>query len=155
MTRWLLGEEIVRVSVLAPAPSSLARPGLQDPQLLLLQTASGRLVDVEAFVTAGYGYDVRCEVVGEAGTLELLAPATIAIRAADLDALTLPVGFEQRFEEAYRQELQAWITAIAARGELPGPSAWDGYAAAAVCEAAVASLESGGTPVDVRLSADA
>ena len=35
------------------------------------------------------------------------------------------------------------------RGEEPsGPSAWDGYAAAAVCEAAVASLESG-RPVDV------
>ena len=42
---------------------------------------------------------------------------------------------------AYVNELQAWVAAIR-RGEEPsGPCACDGYAAAAVCEAAVASLE--------------
>jgi myo-inositol 2-dehydrogenase/D-chiro-inositol 1-dehydrogenase len=30
------------------------------------------------------------------------------------------------------------------RGEVTGPSTWDGYAAAAVCEAGVRSLEEGG-----------
>ena len=78
VTRWLLGEEIVRVRVLTPRPSSRAREGLRDPQLIIFETAGGRLVDVEAFVSAGYGYDIRCEVVGEDGTLELLAPSTVA-----------------------------------------------------------------------------
>ena len=34
---------------------------------MLLETGSGVLVDVESFVRAQYGYDVRCEVVGETG----------------------------------------------------------------------------------------
>ncbi len=125
-------------------------PGLRDPQLILFETARGRIVDVEAFVSAGYAYDIRCEVVGEDGTLELLPPATVAVRTGIAESLVAPASFQERFGTAYLNELQAWVAAIA-RGEEPsGPSAWDGYAAAAVCEAAVASLERGG-PVDVVL----
>jgi myo-inositol 2-dehydrogenase/D-chiro-inositol 1-dehydrogenase len=42
-------------------------------------------------------------------------------------------------------ELQAWVA-----GEPAGATAWDGYAAAAVCEAAVESLHTRRT-VDVQL----
>ena len=52
----------------------------------------GQLVDVEAFVSAGYAYDIRCEVVGEDGTLELLPPATVAARAAHAESLAIPPG---------------------------------------------------------------
>ena len=116
---------------------------MRDPQFLVLETAGGRLVDVEVFVSAGYAYDIRCEVVGEDGTLELLPPATVALRADHAKVLPIPPGFPQRFGSAYRNELQAWVAGAG------GPSAWDGYAAASVCEAAVASLETG-RPVDVR-----
>ena len=54
VARWLLDDEIARVTVLAPRPTRRARDGLRDPQLLLLETAGGRIVDVEAFVSAGY-----------------------------------------------------------------------------------------------------
>jgi myo-inositol 2-dehydrogenase / D-chiro-inositol 1-dehydrogenase len=125
--RWLLGEEIVRATV-------FALPGtLQDPQAVVFEMASGRLVDVECFVNAQYGYDIRCEVVGETGTLELPRPATIA------------PGFQQRFGDAYVHELQNWIA-----GKPGGATAWDGYAAAAVSEAAVESLHTRRT-VDVQL----
>jgi myo-inositol 2-dehydrogenase/D-chiro-inositol 1-dehydrogenase len=152
ITRWLLGQEITRVTVLTPRSSSRAREGLRDPQLLLLETSRGQLVDVEAFVSAGYAYDIRCEIVGEDGTLELLPPATVALRAAHAESLPIPPGFRERFGVAYLNELQAWIASVASGEEPGGPSAWDGYAAAAVCEAAVSSLESG-LPVDVQLSA--
>jgi myo-inositol 2-dehydrogenase / D-chiro-inositol 1-dehydrogenase len=33
--------------------------------------ASGVLVDVEVFVNATYGYDIRGEIVGERGTVAL------------------------------------------------------------------------------------
>jgi myo-inositol 2-dehydrogenase/D-chiro-inositol 1-dehydrogenase len=144
VARWLLEDEIVRVTVLAPRPSRRAREGLRDPLLVLLETAAGRIVDVEAFVSAGYGYDIRCEVVGEDGTLELLRPATVAVRTGQSERQPIPSGFEQRFATAYANELRAWVA-----GE-GGASAWDGYAAAAVCEAGVESLESG-RPVDVRV----
>ena len=42
-----------------------------DPQLILLRTADGVLSTVEIFLNARYGYDVRCEVVGETGTASL------------------------------------------------------------------------------------
>jgi len=151
ITRWLLDQEIVRTTVLTPRPSSEAPDGIRDPQFLIFETERGQLVDVEAFVNARYGYDIRCEVVGEAGTLELLTPATVAVRNRSTQALDVPPGFQQRFGIAYLHELQSWIAGIS-RGEEPtGPSAWDGYAATAVCEAAVSSLESG-HPVDVRLA---
>jgi myo-inositol 2-dehydrogenase/D-chiro-inositol 1-dehydrogenase len=150
VVRWLLDDEIVRASVLTPRPSSRARAGLRDPQVVILETAGGRIVDVEAFVTAGYGYDIRCEIVGEAGTIELLAPATVAVRRELTEAMPVPPGFPQRFGAAYVRELEGWIAAIRSGEEPAGPSAWDGYAAAAVCQAAVASLESG-APVDVAL----
>jgi myo-inositol 2-dehydrogenase/D-chiro-inositol 1-dehydrogenase len=147
--RWLLGEEIARATVFAPRASSLAAGGLQDPQLVIFEMASGRLVDVECFVNAQYGYDIRCEVVGETGTLELAAPATVTARQAGGQSLDVADGFQRRFNTAYVQELQTWV---AGGGEPSGPSAWDGYAAAAVCEAAVESLHTG-RPADVRLAA--
>jgi myo-inositol 2-dehydrogenase/D-chiro-inositol 1-dehydrogenase len=128
ITRWLLGQEIVRVQVMTPRSTSRAREGLRDPQLVILETEGGQLVTVEAFVSAGYGYDIRCTVVGESGVAEL--PVAIA------------ENFQERFEEAYRLELAAWVA-----GE-PGATAWDGYAAARVTEALVESLESG-EPVEL------
>ncbi len=120
--RWLLGEEVAEVTVRTPRTS-----GLLDPQLVLLRMASGVLVDVEVFVNARYGYDVRCELIGEAGVLELPREAATA-------------DWRDRFAAAYSAELRAWIA-----GKPGGPTAWDGYAATAVAEAAVASLRTGQT----------
>jgi myo-inositol 2-dehydrogenase/D-chiro-inositol 1-dehydrogenase len=150
IARWLLGHEITRVTVLTPRPSSRARVGLHDPLLLLLETTGGQVVDVEAFVSAGYAYDIRCEIVGEDGTLELLTPATFAVRAAHAESRAIPPNFQSRFGVAYLNELQAWVASVVLGEEPSGPSAWDGYAAAAVCEAGVASLASG-RPVDVGM----
>jgi myo-inositol 2-dehydrogenase/D-chiro-inositol 1-dehydrogenase len=145
--RWLLGDEIARATVFAPRPSSHAASGLQDPQVVVFETAAGRLADVECYVNARYGYDVRCEVVAETGTLELAAPATVTIRLAGARGAGIADGFQQRFGTAYLNELQAWV---GSQGSPCGPDAWDGYAAAAVCEAAVESLHTG-HPVDVSL----
>ena len=58
-----------------PPRSPARRDGFRDPQLMLLRTADGVLTTVEVFLNARYGYDVRCEVVGEHGTLALTEPA--------------------------------------------------------------------------------
>jgi myo-inositol 2-dehydrogenase/D-chiro-inositol 1-dehydrogenase len=147
--RWLLGEEIVRATVFAPRASGLAAPGLRDPQVAVFETASGRLVDVECFVNARYGYDIRCEVVAETGTLELATPVTVTARSAGEHTLDVASGFQERFASAYLHELQTWVSR---RGEPSGSDAWDGYAAAAVCEAAIESLHTRRT-ADVELVA--
>jgi myo-inositol 2-dehydrogenase/D-chiro-inositol 1-dehydrogenase len=132
ITRWLLGEEIVAATVRAPRSTKQAPPGLVDPQLILLETASGVLIDVEIFVNAKYGYDIRCELVGELGALRL--PEHIE------------PDFRARFATAYRRELDCWV-----QGLDDGPSAWDGYAANAVADACLASLHGGGR-VEVALA---
>ena len=137
VVRWLMGDEIVSATVLSPRPTSRAVNGIRDPQLVILETESGVLVDVEVFVNAGYGYDVRCELVGETGTLTLEPAVT--------------PGFLERFADAYQAELGEWVGAIA-NGGPTGPTAWDGYAASAVADACLESLASGGGPVDVELA---
>jgi len=109
------------------------------------------LVDVEVFATARYGYDIRCELVGEAGTVTLAPPRTVEVRRDGQDGAMVPEGFAPRFAEAYRRELQAW-TVAAGSGGATGPSAWDGYAASAVGEACLRSLAEGGGSHAVELA---
>jgi myo-inositol 2-dehydrogenase/D-chiro-inositol 1-dehydrogenase len=59
------------------------------------------------------------------------------------------MGFEDRFAQAYLDELRAWVGAV--RDDTPaGPGAWDGYAASAVTEACVRAAQTG-LRTEVRL----
>jgi myo-inositol 2-dehydrogenase/D-chiro-inositol 1-dehydrogenase len=142
LTRWLLADEIVAATVHTPRRATAAG-GTQDPQFLVLETATGVLVDVEIFANARYGYDVRCELVGEDGTVTLAAPPAALLRRDGTVASGLPADWRPRFAEAYRRELQDWADALRA-GTVPGAaSAWDGYAATAVAQACVTALQAG------------
>jgi len=144
VARWLLGRELASATVRAPRASRHAQPGLLDPQFILLETDDGVLVDVEVFVNAQYGYEVRCELVGELGTVSLPSPAVPCVRSAGAAGTALAGDYLDRFGDAYRSELQAWVDGVA-DGALRGPSAWDGYAANAAGDACLAALESGRT----------
>jgi len=152
LVRWLLGQEIAAVqAVLTPRRSSLAPDDLQDPLILLLRMADGALVDVEVFANCQYGYDIRCEVVGEQGTVELGDGSEVLIRGSGLKRGRVPPDWRERFRQAYDVELQDWIDGVAA-GEGRGPSAWDGYVATVVAECGLESLKTG-QAVPVALSA--
>jgi len=150
IARWLLGEEIVAVSSHRPRVSSRVRAGFQDPQFLVLETASGALVDVEIFVNAHYGYDVRAELVGELGTVSLMPPASTMVRIDGIDGQPVPADSRPRFAPAFRNELQAWADA-AAQGRVVGASAWDGYAASVVADACLRSTTTPAAAVPVEL----
>jgi myo-inositol 2-dehydrogenase/D-chiro-inositol 1-dehydrogenase len=137
ITRWIFGEEIVEVAVHAPRPTSEGG-GTRDPQLLILRTESGALSDVEIFVNARYGYEVRCELVGEQGTITLDAPPPTTVRRSGASLREFAADWRPRFAEAYRLELQDWVD-----GAGGGATAWDGFVATFVAEACVAALESG------------
>jgi myo-inositol 2-dehydrogenase/D-chiro-inositol 1-dehydrogenase len=140
--RWLLGEEFVAATVLSPRRS---RHGgeLQDPLLILLETESGTLVDVETSVNIRYGYDIRGEVVGEDGTAALADRGQVVLRRGGTVSGAVPEDWRQRFLGAYDRELQDWIDTVSAGRETTGPSAWDGYAAQVVCDAGVQALRRG------------
>ncbi|KJY41700.1 inositol 2-dehydrogenase [Streptomyces sp. NRRL B-1568] len=142
VTRWLLDQEITAVTVLRPAPSAAAPAGLSDPQLVLFETSGGAVVDVEIFVNCGFGYQVRCEAVGERGTARIGDAHGMYVNAGGRWGGEIPQDFTERFRDAYDREVQAWVDATR-RGEVTGPSAWDGYAAAAVCEAGVRAQATG------------
>ena len=142
VTRWLLGQEIVATTVFKARPSSRAPEGLQDPQMVMLETADGVLVDVESFVTCQFGYDIRYELVGETGTVALGEFQGVQVRSEGGHHGPIPADYRERFGDAYQNELQEWVGGVR-KGEVTGPSAWDGYATTAVAEAAVQSQSKG------------
>jgi myo-inositol 2-dehydrogenase/D-chiro-inositol 1-dehydrogenase len=142
VSRWLLGQEIIAATVLKPRRSSLAAEQLQDPQFVLLETDGGVLIDVESFVSCQYGYDIRCELVGESGTVALPDQVGVRLRRDGRSSTEVPADWRSRFGLAYHAELQEWVDG-ALRREITGPSAWDGYATTAVAERCVEALETG------------
>ncbi|MGW2420506.1 Gfo/Idh/MocA family protein [Streptomyces sp. NPDC001709] len=141
--RWLLGQELTAVTVLRPTSSAGAPEGLLDPQFVLFETARGALVDVEVFVNCGFGYQVRCEAVCERGSARIGDEHTMVVTTAGGTREEVAQDYLVRFADAYDREVQAWVDATR-RGEVTGPSAWDGYAASVVAEAGVRALETGG-----------
>jgi myo-inositol 2-dehydrogenase / D-chiro-inositol 1-dehydrogenase len=150
LMRWLLDEDTVAATVLRPRRSSRGPADVRNPQIIVLEMESGVLVDVEVFVNADYGYDIRCEVVGEVGTVSLAERGEVVVRNAGVRSRPVPADWIERFVAAYDSEVQAWVNSVPT-GRAVGPTAWDGYAATAVAEACVAALESGQrTPVRMQ-----
>jgi myo-inositol 2-dehydrogenase/D-chiro-inositol 1-dehydrogenase len=141
IARWMFDVELASIDVIRPKAAKPSQPGA--PVFLTLETAAGQVVTIEVFNDAGYGYDVRGEVVCEKGTVSLRAPNRTETNVDLALATTYPADWRPRFADAYRLQAQAWVKSIAA-GSLPtGASAWDGYAAAAVAEAGLQALAEG------------
>ncbi|CDO10428.1 inositol 2-dehydrogenase [Mycolicibacterium cosmeticum] len=156
VARFLFGEEIASVQIIRPAANPGAPQGLQDPQIAIFKTVSGKHVDVEVFVTTGVAYEVRTELVGEKGSAMIgLDVGLVRKTSPGSWGGQITPSFKERFGQAYDTEFQRWVDAVARGGTTgdytDGPTAWDGYAAAAVCEAGVESLNTG-LPVEVTLA---
>ena len=141
IARWLLDDEIVSVALEKPRHRPSVTHQLADPLLVRLEARSGVRVDVEVFANAGYGYDVRCEVLGSEGY--------VAMGPRDHDLVTVesapqqgfPRDWLERFRPAYDAEISNWVDSLA--NDRPTASAWDGYAATVVAEALVRALQTG------------
>jgi myo-inositol 2-dehydrogenase / D-chiro-inositol 1-dehydrogenase len=155
VTRFLFDEEIASIQMITPAPNPLAPQGLADPQIAIMRTESGKYVDVELFVTTGVAYEVRTELVAEKGSAMIGLDVGLVRKTTPGNwGGRITPGFRERFGQAYDTEFQRWVDAVhagdATGNYVDGPDAWDGYAAAAVCEAGVQSLHSG-RPVEVQI----
>ena len=147
---WLLGAPVTEVSWHAPEVPSSTGGGLRDPFFLLLRTADGSLSTVENYLNARYGYDMRSEVVCETGVVAITEPHRLAV-STELTARTdVPVDFRLRYEDAYRLELQEWVSAMR-EGRAPTlATVEDGAQATRVAAAAAESMRSGGGFVTVE-----
>jgi myo-inositol 2-dehydrogenase / D-chiro-inositol 1-dehydrogenase len=142
IARFLLDDEIAAVRVLIPRHNALVPDELVDPVLFLFEMAGGAVVDVEASVNIQYAYDIRGEVVGERGTVQLAETNPVVVRANGRVGGRVTADWRERFLGAYDTELQAWVDAVRG-GTSTGPSAWDGYAATVVGAAGLRAMRTG------------
>lgn len=149
--RWLLDDEIVSAQVITPRATSKRFAHLKDPQIMLFETAGGVRIDLEVFVNCQYGYDIQCEAVGEEGVVRLPDPASVSVRTAGRHGTAVPQDWKARFAAAFDTEFREWTGAVATGAEPTGPSAWDGYAATVITDAAVRSLQTDGAVVTVGM----
>jgi myo-inositol 2-dehydrogenase/D-chiro-inositol 1-dehydrogenase len=139
IARWLLDDEFASVSVFGPPFNLSGSTGR--PYLIVLESQSRVLVEIEVFVSARYGYDVRAELVCEAGTISLAPQAPIRTRLSGQTASAMADDWRAHFQAAYRIQLQDWVASIHT-GIAVGASAWDGYVATATASACLQALQS-------------
>lgn len=139
---WLINDEWTSAQVILPKATRNTHAKLKDPQILILTSQKGIRVVLEIFVNCQYGYDIQCEVVGETGIAKLPEPMSIQMRSGEKLSNTILNDWKDRFVESYDVELQDWIN-FTLKGEVNGPTAWDGYLACVTSDACVKAQESG------------
>jgi myo-inositol 2-dehydrogenase / D-chiro-inositol 1-dehydrogenase len=139
IARFLLQDDFAFVSVASPRASRNA-PGRR-PQFLVMETKSGVVVDVEAYMDSTYGYEVKGEMVCETGSILLAPNPPIKLREAGQEVFAVEPDWRERFRSAYREQLSNWVASIR-EGRPTGASAWDGYAASFTAAACIEAWRS-------------
>lgn len=146
LARWILGEEPVEVFATG---SRLFAPSLQvlgdyDTVMVQLRTASGKQCQINCSRQAIYGYDQRLEAFGSGGMLMNDNQRETTVRhfgeqETDVRGPLLNF-FMQRYTDAYRLEIDAFITAIGEGAPVP-VSVHDGCQALRLADAAQHSAD--------------
>ncbi|MDQ3690080.1 MAG: Gfo/Idh/MocA family oxidoreductase, partial [Chloroflexota bacterium] len=142
VVRWLTGQEVTEVSVAAgrrdgSVPSD---PREIESAIVTMRLAEGTLAVLEASWLHPTGYDTRIELVSETAAISGgLSPRTPLRHADWTDATAGWDGYLERFEDAYRAELVAFLESC--RGNrTPATSAMDGLEAMRIAVAATRSF---------------
>ena len=96
--RFILDTDYRSITVSQPTRSD----DLTAPVVMVLETTDGQLVTIEINNNAGYGYDVRGELVGERGSVFLSTPVWSRTNAELLAKEHYAADWRPRFAEAYR-----------------------------------------------------
>ncbi|NGO51154.1 inositol 2-dehydrogenase [Allomesorhizobium camelthorni] len=147
MARFLLGEDPVVVHALGASlvDPAIGQAGDIDTAAVHMQTATGKMCIITNSRRATYGHDQRIEVHGSAGMLRAGNIHLTTLEKADSAGFTsdlIPFSFIERYEDAYRIEINAFLTAMK-KGEAPRASGHDGLMAQKLAEAAAESLKTG------------
>jgi predicted dehydrogenase len=115
--------------------------GAFDACVVNLLFAGGAIGNVESYLDAKYGYDIRTEIVGTRGTLMVgqsrktgLSVLTTGGKSEDVIGHWL-----DRFGEAYRLEMVDFVETLL-KGRTPWVTGFDGRQSLAIAEAAVESI---------------
>jgi myo-inositol 2-dehydrogenase/D-chiro-inositol 1-dehydrogenase len=142
--RWMTGAEVDSVYADGDARgfTMLARHGDVGTAAVLLRMRNGILGVLAGGRHNPRGYDIRMEIVGSADSVAMGLTTRTPIQPLDATAPAMRVGWDgflDRFEQAYRDELGAFVQV--ARGEAASAcTARDGLEALRIAEAASQSL---------------
>jgi inositol 2-dehydrogenase len=143
LARWFMGE----IASVYSIGGTLAYPEMKkigdiDNAVTSLYFASGALGVIDLSRNGVYGYDIRTEIVGTAGTLKIgyLRETPILVMTKDgITHDTVPY-FTERFEQAYITQLQNFVDNVL-QGRPPAVTCADGVAALQASTAATLSFK--------------
>jgi scyllo-inositol 2-dehydrogenase (NAD+) len=146
LARWLMNDEVGEVHSYAGllASPELARFSEIDVCLVNLRFQRGGVGNVEAFRKANYGYDIRTEITGTKGTIQIgylkeTANLTLTASGPSYDIVD---HWLVRFADAYLFELREFVRS-ALSGGAPRASGEDGKHALMIALAAERSYREG------------
>lgn len=142
IVRFLTDSPIKSVEVKHMKRNKLSPEKLNEPILVLLETVDDVLATVEMNVSVQFGYQVKTEAVFQKGIAEIGRTAGMNTFFEGQIATEEHMSFKTRFASAYDTQIQRWVDATKL-GKIDGPSAWDGYLAAAAVEAGLGALQNG------------
>jgi myo-inositol 2-dehydrogenase/D-chiro-inositol 1-dehydrogenase len=148
--RFLTGLEVVQVYATASWFSGgPAEEHEVDTAVVILRFETGALATITNSRRAAYGYDVRVEVMGPKGKVEVGQERQTRLRRFTAQGVShdYVYWYYDRFGEAYRRELEHFVDCVA-RGVSPQVGGADARAAQVLAEVAARSLGEG-RPVDV------
>ena len=146
LARFMLDDEPVEVFAAGSAlvdPAIGSELGDIDSAMVVMRTADGKLCHINNSRRAVYGYDQRVELLGSAGMIVSDNRRAHELRrfGAAFTETAQPYlnFFIERYAEAYRAEIAAFVTAV--RDNAPTQATFDdGYKALVLAEAAVRSF---------------
>lgn len=141
VVRHVLGTEYRSITAMQPRRSD----DLVAPVVMVLETTGDQLVTIEINNNAAYGYDVRAELVGEAGSIAINNVAYTRTDRRLASATRYDADWRGRYHEAYVRQNRDFLRFVET-GAFPGiaSNSWDGYCAAKVAETGVQALRTGG-----------
>ena len=147
MARFLLGEEPIRVFATGSClvDPAIGEAGDIDTANVILETGSGRQVQITNSRRATYGYDQRIEVHGSKGMLRVGNVLEIGVERADGGGFWKSPAqpfFLERYGQAYRAEMATFVDAML-DGRPISPSIKDGLEAQRLADAASVSWPTG------------
>ena len=147
LARFILGEEPIWVSAMGAAmvDKAIGEAGDIDTAVVIMQTRSGKVAQINNSRRASYGYDQRVEAHGDKGMVSAANVSETTVELAGEHGYARDKAlnfFLERYEAAYRRELDAFITSVKA-GVTPHPDGEDGLRANILADAAYQSYVSG------------
>ena len=150
--RWMMGSEVSQVYALGKALvyPKLIEFGDVDNAVVSLTFENGALGSIDLSRNARYGYDIRAEVLGDEGALQIGGLQQTPLLALTREGVTHDVfpWYPDRFNDAFANEVAAFVDAIQER-RAPQPGGIEGRRATEIGLAALESWHSG-QPVSVK-----